>query len=281
MQPPPDADPDADLAATYLRAYDEQLRDPISLSGALRWEFIGPVVAAEYAAGRGFVTYRSLIDETGAPLPASAVRELVDRVRAHFAADPHISEVEWKTRAHDHAPGLHEALLAADFTPAEPESIMVGEAALLAVDVPLPDGVTLRTITAADDVRRMTAMQDEVFGRSYPGAAESLLQRMATGRDDLELWIAEYGDQIVCAGRLEPEPGTQFAGIWGGCTRASWRGRGVYRALTAARARSALARGKTLMTSDSTEYSRPILERSGLLKVGTTTPYEWHRPDGP
>ncbi len=78
---------------------------------------------------------------------------------------------------------------------------------------------------------------------------------------------------MIGAGRLEPVPGTQFAGIWGGAMRREWRGRGIYRGLTAARARSALRSGKTLIHSDSTEYSRPILERSGLIKVSTTTPY--------
>ncbi|MDN5854476.1 MAG: GNAT family N-acetyltransferase, partial [Actinomycetia bacterium] len=34
---------------------------------------------------------------------------------------------------------------------------------------------------------------------------------------------------------------------------------------------------KRYINSDSTEYSRPILERSGLLKVSTTTPYTWRR----
>lgn len=63
----------------------------------------------------------------------------------------------------------------------------------------------------------------------------------------------------------------------GGATRPEWRGRGIYRALTAARARSALALGKRLMHSDSTEFSRPILERAGLVKVSATTPYMWRR----
>lgn len=35
-----------------------------------------------------------------------------------------------------------------------------------------------------------------------------------------------------------------------------------------------------LMPSDSTEFSRPILERARLVKVSTTTPYMW-RADGP
>jgi hypothetical protein len=35
--------------------------------------------------------------------------------------------------------------------------------------------------------------------------------------------------------------------------------------------------GATLVHSDSTEYSRPILERSGFVAVSTTTPYIWRR----
>jgi hypothetical protein len=35
--------------------------------------------------------------------------------------------------------------------------------------------------------------------------------------------------------------------------------------------------GKKLIYSDSTEDSRPILERAGLVKVSTTTPYLWRR----
>ena len=73
----------------------------------------------------------------------------------------------------------------------------------------------------------------------------------------MELWVAEADRQVVSAGRLEPVPGTSFAGIWGGSTLPEWRRRGIYRALTAERARSALRLGKTLINSDSTEYSRP------------------------
>ncbi|MCU1522551.1 MAG: family N-acetyltransferase, partial [Arthrobacter sp.] len=82
---------------------------------------------------------------------------------------------------------------------------------------------------------------------------------------------------IVSAGRLEPVLDTEFAGIWGGATIKEWRGRGIYRAVTAARARSAVKLGKTLIHSDSTAYSRPILERSGFVCVSTTTPYRWRR----
>ena len=118
------------------------------------------------------------------------------------------------------------------------------------------------------------ALEQIGVGRNWVLGA--LLRRLSIG-DGMELWVGEVEEQIVTAGRLEPVRGTDFAGIWGGATREEWRGRGTYRALTAARARSALGMGKTLIHSDSTEYSRPILERSGLLKVSTTTPYHWRR----
>ncbi len=154
---------------------------------------------------------------------------------------------------------------------------MIGDARVLSVDVPLLDGVTLRRVTAEADVRAMSAMQDKIFGDPVSDEmANALLRRLAFD-DGMELWVAEAQGRIVSAGRLEPVRGTNFAGIWGGATLKEWRGRGIYRALTASRARSALRMGKTLINSDSTECSRPILERSGLVKVSTTTPYRWQR----
>ena len=264
---PPVTDP-----ARLLAAYDAQLRSDAETPGAVSVTTLGPLRLVTFAGGRGFITYRDLDG-----LDADAIRGLVPQALDHYRGDPAISSVEWKTRGHDHAPGLYDALTAAGFTAGEPESIMLGEASALAVDVELPPGVTLRTVTDEQDVRAMSAMVDGVFGdRVSDTMADALLRRLS--RDDgMELWVAEAHGQMVSAGRLEPVNGTDFAGIWGGATLPEWRGRGIYRALTAARARSALRMGKMLVHSDSTEDSRPILERSGLMKVSTTTPYEWRR----
>jgi GNAT superfamily N-acetyltransferase len=257
--------------ASLLAAYDEQLRTDAETPSALAVTRLGPLRLVTFAGAQGFVTYKDL--------GRADLQRLVAEAVAHFRRDPEIKRVEWKTRGHDHAPGLHAALLDNGFTPDEPESIMIGEAQLLAVDVPLPTGVRLRRITTAPDVRAMCTMVATAFGDSDQDSdeeADALLRRLSLG-DGMELWVAETQGGIVGAGRLEPVPGTEFAGIWGGATRPDWRGRGVYRALTAARARSALQAGKTLIHSDSTEYSRPILERSGLVRVSTTTPYRWRR----
>jgi ribosomal protein S18 acetylase RimI-like enzyme len=257
-------------AQEYLGAYDQQLRSDAETPSAIAVTRHGPLRLVTFAGGRGFITYRDL---GGAD--RAAVARLVEEALAHYREQPGISRVEWKTRAHDRAPGLHDALVRNGFEPGEPESIMIGEATLLAVDVPLPEGVELRCVTSEPDVRAMSAMQEEIFGGGFAEEmADALLRRLGFG-DGMELWVAEAGGTIVSSGRLEPVAGTEFAGIWGGATRPEWRGRGIYRALTAARARSALALGKRLIHSDSTERSRPILERAGLVKVSTTTPYLW------
>jgi hypothetical protein len=256
----------------WLVAYDQQLRGDAETPSAIAMTRLGPLRLVTFAGGRGFVTYRDLSDTD-----AGAVPVLVEQALDHYRERPEITQVEWKTRGHDRAPGLHEALMANGFEPDEPESIMIGLAEILDVEVPLPAGVTLRRVTDEEGVRAMAAMQGEVFGDADSrDMAQALVQRLA--RDDgMELWVAEADGRIVSAGRLDLVAGTDFAGIWGGATREAWRRQGIYRALTAARARSAVAAGKTLIHSDSTEFSRPVLERSGLVKVSTTTPYLWRR----
>lgn len=248
-----------------LAAYDEQLRTEAETLGAAHVTRLGPLWVATYPGGRGFVTYRSL--------DGADARDLVGRAVEYCRADPDISAVEWKTRGHDRAPGLVAALAAQGFSPGEPEAIMIGRARSLVVDVDLPPGVTVRRVHEHPEIVAMSAMLDEVFGDTTAMDSLAVIQRRVDNRDGIELWVAQYDGQMIGAGRLEPVRGTQFAGIWGGAMRREWRGRGIYRALTAARARSALRVGKSLIHSDSSAYSRPILERSGLIQVSTTTAY--------
>lgn len=257
----------------FLRAYDDHLRTEAEVRSALDTDRLGPLWLAGFPGGDGFVTYRNL------EVPdAAQLNDLVAGALRHFAQDATVREVEWKSRAHDAAPGLHGALLAHGFVPQEPESIMIGELRRLVEEAPpLPAGVTVRRVTDEAEVRAVSAMQDMVFdGVVSEADADELLRRL--GADpSVQLWAAEVEGEFVAAGRVELVPGTPFAGLWAGATREDWRRRGIYRALTGARAAAALEGGKTLAHSDSTENSRPILERSGMVKVSTTTPYIWRR----
>ena len=261
-----------------LAAYDSQLRREAELLGATDVTADGPLVRGIFDRG-GFVSYRDLGRLTGSALDA-----LICRTVAYFRDETDVEEFEWKTRGHDAPADLAEHLTAAGLTPDAEETVMIGEASALAVPVALPDDVILRRIdpesaTFLKDAHRLAAMQVHVFG-SGP-SAESLIRRMSTLDDLTEVWIAEAGGEVVCAGRLEVVPETQFAGLWGGGTLESWRGRGIYRALVSARAASAVTRGVRYLQSDCTSMSQPILERAGLSRVTTTTPFMWRRaPEG-
>lgn len=260
-----------------LTAYDDQLRTDAEVGRALDVDRDGPLWRAVFRHG-GFVTYRDLDG-----LDGPALDDLVARTVAHYRDDTDVASFEWKTRGHDLPADLGERLVAHGLVPEPVETVMIGEASLLAVDVPLaetPKGpVVVRRIepgaAAVDDLTRMLAAQESVFGGGRGPSVDASLDELGSGAS--EFWIAEVGDRVVCGGRLTPVPGTAFAGIWGGSTLPELRGRGIYRALVAARARAALERGVRLIHSDCTDMSRPILERSGLRAVTTTTPYVWTR----
>lgn len=271
--------PDGSLAtdeerAALLAAYDAQLRGSAEVQGAESWDQSGPLWRALFSDG-AFVSYDSLT-ELGS---GEEVDRLIADTVAHFAAIPQVKEFEWKTRGHDWPPDLDARLRAHGLEPDDVETVMVGEAAHLAVDVDLPTGVTVRRVDDQPDrdavVREASDMQRAVFGVGHTGDdALARLDRME-GRETF--WVAEADGQVVSAGRLNRVEGTEFAGLWGGATLPEWRGRGIYRALTAARARFALSEGVRYLNSDCTVMSRPILERSGLVAVTTTTPYVWRR----
>lgn len=252
---------------SLLAEYDTHLRTAAEVQGALDVQRYGPLWIAWLDEGRLFVTYGAL-DDPG---------ERVGWVASLISADESIVQAEWKTRTHDHTPGLDAALTASGFAPGESESVMLGEASTLIGAEP-PAGVTVRVLTEPDEMRAALDMQDVVFGgtRQADRMLQSILERRANG-EAVELWAAEADGIIVSAGRIDPVSGTAFAGIWGGATLPAYRGRGIYRALTAARVRSAMSHGVRWIHSDSTAFSRPILERAGLVKVTETVPWTWER----
>ncbi|MDQ0615064.1 GNAT superfamily N-acetyltransferase [Microbacterium sp. W4I4] len=254
-----------------LQAYDDQLREGAEVGGATAVVRIGPLWLAQFPGERGFITYRSLPDD------AQEIAGLADAALKHFRERTGATAVEWKTRAHDAAPGLEAVLTGHGFVADGPESIMIGRVEGLAADVALPHGIEVRRAATVDDVWAASEMQGLVFDDPHWRSRAEDAVRKLEEKSAASLWIAVADGAVVSAGRLEPVDGTDFAGIWGGATLPEWRHRGIYRVLTARRAEEALRLGKTLIHSDSTGFSRPILERSGLVAVSTTTPFVWTR----
>ncbi|HEX3929138.1 MAG TPA: GNAT family N-acetyltransferase [Nocardioides sp.] len=270
-----------DERAALLAAYDAQLRGAAEVQGAVSSDQSGPLWRALFDDG-AFVSYESL-EGLGS---IEEVERLVAETVEHFAALPQVRSFEWKTRGHDWPAELDGLLRRHGFEPDEVETVMVGQAGHLAVDVQLPEGVSIRRVDQLPDRAALVTEASEVAARIFgdgPSGAE-MLQRLDRMQGREQFWVAEArtatGSQVICSGRLALVEGTEFAGVWGGSTLPEWRGQGIYRALTAARARSAIAEGVRYLNSDCTSMSRPILERSGLVAVTTTTPYIWNRPAG-
>jgi len=258
-----------------LQAHDDDLRTAAEVAGADRTERLGPLWLAWYGS-RGFITYHDLDGADGGVLDA-LVRAAVDR----FVADTDVASFEWKSRGHDRPFDLGVHLAAAGLIAQDVETVMIGGARALATDAAPPPGVVVRRAgedgELVADVTAVGRLHREVFGPGSPNLDDQLLRLLSTGEGTEELWLAEENGTVLCAGRLTRVPGTRFAGLFGGATAASARHRGIYRALTAARAHSALAMGASLVYAECTPFSRPILERSGLVAVTTTTPWLWHR----
>ena len=255
-----------------LRLYDEQLRLEPEFAGATNVTRLGPLHLVEYSNSRGVVTYQDLGDAN-----AAEIRRLVADAKGYFAAKEKITNVRWKPRAHDAAPRLYEALVTQGFESEDTRAIMVGEAKSLVIEEELPEGVRLRRITEEKDIQVFSVMVDKSYGLNRAEQYARRLKGLIAENKGVEIWAAEADGTIIGGGRVDPVPGTDFAGLWTGGMLPEWRGQGIYRALTSVRARSALAMGKTLIQCDCSVYSRPILERSGLVKISETTPHLWQR----
>src|SRR6185503_13868605 len=128
-------------------------------------------------------------------------------------------------------------------------------------------GVVVRRVTGRAGVEDYVAAGAAAFGRREDHWLQTLPPRLEDG--SLSVWVAYDGDRAVAAGRTEFLAGAAFAGLYGGGTDPAWRGKGLYRALVAARGAEARARGVRYLFVDARETSRPILQRLGFEALAT------------
>lgn len=249
-------------------AYDAQLRARITPGGGGEEKLIGPVVRRTGTESRGFITYRNLGGLDGAALDAFIVAE-----RDHFMSLGRA--VEWKYHGHDLPADLPDRLRRAGFVPEDDETVMIGQASDLANAPDLPDEVRLREVTDRVDLQRIQVMQEAVWRTDCAWLPDRLEREITGPGDGCVVVVAEADDEVVCAAWVRFHSGTDFVSLWGGSTLPAWRGRGIYRATVAHRARLAAAQGFRYVQVDASADSSPILTKLGLLAVTTTTPYVW------
>ncbi|WP_406418846.1 GNAT family N-acetyltransferase [Streptomyces sp. NBC_01614] len=251
--------------AAVLALFDRDMREGARPDGpdALVERVGGVVRQVSSAHGWNGVVWSDLGDAN--------VDEAIAGQIAHFSGLGR--EFEWKLYGHDLPADLGQRLRDAGFTSRPEETLMIGEVADLTLDAEPPEGIRVLPVTDRAGVDLVAEVHEKAFGTDGSGLRDQLLGRLTAAPDTVVAVVALAGDTPVSAARMELVPGTRFAGLWGGGTVEGRRGRGLYRALVAHRARAAADRGYRYLQVDAMSTSRPILERLGFEPLTTTTPY--------
>jgi hypothetical protein len=255
-------------ANTVLGAYDAQIRQSTRADEpGTRIEADGTIVRwiAPEGQGTSSVTWSRLDPATADAVIAAQVAFFRARNQAF----------EWKLYDYDQPADLAQRLLAAGLQPEDTEVLMVADAAQTAVELPLPDGLSVREVTGEAGLDLIFGLHEGVFGEDGARFREGLRAVVREAPESIGMVIAFAGDEPVSAARVEFVTGADFAGLWGGGTLPQWRGRGLYRALVARRARMAADRGYRYVQVDALPTSQPILDRLGFARLASTTPYIW------
>jgi GNAT superfamily N-acetyltransferase len=139
-----------------------------------------------------------------------------------------------------------------------------------------PEGIDrsieVRRAATVDDLRDFWRIQQEAFGEDRNASPEGAdhvdaMFDAERHRDDITTYLAYLDGEPVATARATFAP--HGVVMNGGSTLPRARGRGVYRALVAARWDDAVARGTPYLTTVARPMSAPILERMGFVEVCT------------
>ena len=245
--------------AEVLDAYDLDERRFSSIPGMRREEGPRTIRHVPFAGGDGCVIW-SALDAATADAAIDAEIERYRAVRRDF---------EWKVFGHDAPRDLKARLEARGFEAGEVECLCV----LDLDDVrPAPPDPPIALIDNPADLEAVGLVRDAVWGADERGHMDQLAAEMKAVGDRLRVYVAHDGGRPASVAWLRMPDGSRFASLWGGSTLPEHRGRGLYRALVAARAAEARRRGYRWLTIDAGPMSLPIVRRLGFRPLTGTWP---------
>ncbi|MER2600051.1 MAG: hypothetical protein ABTQ73_11070 [Caldilineales bacterium] len=250
--------------------YDQQERIAAIYPDLLRE--VGPYVIrhmplrSHLPSARGaFISYSNLA--------GSDVEQVISGEIGFFAAQ-HLG-FEWKVYEHDFPADLRSRLLARGFRADEPEAIMALVLAQAPPALLQPVQHAVQRLHDPDQLDEVHGVLQAVWQRQHSGLMQYLRESMINNPQVLSVYAGYEAGQAVCVGWLYHDPRSAFAGLWGGSTRAEFRGRGWYTALLAARTQEALRRGYRYLTIDAGAQSRPIVQRYGFRQIAVAHALNW------
>ncbi len=224
----------------------------------IRWTATGDVGWSEIAW--------SDLDETTAD---QVIAEQID----HFARID--QDFVWRVYEDDIPRDLSTRLEAAGFKHIGTSELMIARVADAATEVELPEGVTLVRANEPSGIRQLIEVHEEVFDVDQTQLGRTLLAQLSIAPLLNELVVAMASDTPVSSARVQFVPDCDFAGLWGGSTLPQWRGKGLFKAMVAYRARVAAERGYDFLYVIASSQSRPILEHLAFESFGSIATFRW------
>ena len=175
----------------------------------------------------------------------------------------------WRVYDYDRPAELSAWLADAGFVAGEANTLMLIDLSAAPDAFFEPGDVEVRRAATFDELDDFVRVAGLAFGAEEPWRREAYAQRLSD--PNLGLHVAYVAGQAAASARIEMSEGWSFGLMQGGGTAPRHRGRGLYRALTAARAREARARGLSYLVVDARETSRPILESLGFVPAARAT----------
>jgi len=224
----------------------------------IRWTATGDVGWSEIAW--------TDLNETDAD---QVINEQID----HFATIG--QDFVWRVYEDDLPTDLSTRLASAGFKHIGTSELMIARVADTATDVDLPDGVTLVRANEPSGIRQLIEVHEEVFDADQTQLGRTLLAQFTIAPLLNELVVAIARGTPVSSARVQFVPDCDFAGLWGGSTLLQWRGKGLFKAMVAYRARIAAERGYTYLYVIASSQSRPILEHLAFESFGSIATFGW------
>ena len=181
-------------------------------------------------------------------------------------------EVEWTLCGHDQPEDLMDRLARQGFEIGPCETVVVLD---LQNRPGWIDKLPHHPVSRVQDLAELDVyrrVEQEVFPHSGLYVINQLSRNFRGGSIRQIGYIAFVDGCPASIGRLETHPGSWFGGLYGGGTIERFRGRGLYRAIVAARARQAIDLGVRYLIVDALPTSRPILEKLDFIRLTNTWP---------
>lgn len=184
---------------------------------------------------------------------------------------------EWTVYDHDEPPDLTAKLRQRGFKIGNEEALMILDVA----DFPETllvypqEKIEIKRVTDEGTIADLLSVQKAIWNnkRLTPAVFRARL------KDPLQrdvAFLAYCDEEPVAFARLTSSPDSEFAGLWSGSVLEEYRGKGVYRALLAARIALAKTRSSVrYLRVDALPTSRPILQKYGFIDLAKIWPCDW------